>query len=214
MPEYIDRAPEALRGALDSPWPWLVLFAVIGLGGLIPFMPSQTGVVTVGTLIGPDPGMLALLALGGACAALLGDCLGYGLGRFAGPGTTARLLRGDRGSRLLERAGSLVERRAAALVVAGRFLPGGRVSSTLASGSMNLPLRRFVALDALGAAAWAVYVTALGGLGGAGFLGGPSGGLLLATAVGVVVSLCAGRCRRLAGPEATVRLAGDGGAER
>ncbi|WP_314252161.1 DedA family protein [Streptomyces sp. DSM 40907] len=195
MSEWSDQTAEVLRGTLDSPWPWLVLFAVIGLGGLIPFMPSQTGVVTVGTLIGPDPGMLALLALLGACAALLGDCLGYGLGRFAGPRTRSRLLRGERGSRLLARAHHLVERHGTALVVAGRFLPGGRVSSTLASGSLSFPPRRFVALDALGAAAWAVYVTALGGLGGAGLTHDPLTGLLLATGVGTVISVCVARRR-------------------
>ena len=52
-------------------------------------------------------------------------------------------------------------------------------------GSLRYPLRRFVALDALGASIWAVYSVLVGYLGGAAFAGNPAMGLLVAFGIGL-----------------------------
>ncbi|MCZ1010343.1 hypothetical protein O1L68_30310 [Streptomyces lydicus] len=93
MFEQLDQLTEPLQGMLGSPWLWLVILLVSGLDALLPFMPSETTVVLVAVLIGPDLPLLALLAGVAAAGALAGDCLGYAVGRYAGPRAVARLLR-------------------------------------------------------------------------------------------------------------------------
>lgn len=188
MFEQLDRLAEPLQGMLGSPWLWVVVLLVSGLDALLPFMPSETTVVLVAVLIGPDPPLLALLAVVAAAGALAGDCLGYAVGRFAGPRATGRLLRGARGRTRHAQAGAMVERHAATLVIAGRFLPGGRVVAALCTGGVRFPLRRFVALDTVGAGLWALYGTALGGFGGAALTDSPAKALLLASGAGVAVA--------------------------
>ncbi|MER6790827.1 DedA family protein, partial [Amycolatopsis mediterranei] len=82
--ELLGQVTELLRDALGSPWLWVLVFAVSGLDALLPFMPSETTVVTVAVLFGPDPAHLTLLAAVAAIGAWAGDCLGYVVGRAAG----------------------------------------------------------------------------------------------------------------------------------
>ncbi|WP_433856006.1 DedA family protein [Streptomyces kronopolitis] len=186
--DRLDQLTEPLQGMLDSPWLWLLVLLVSGLDALLPFMPSETTVVLLAVLIGPDPPLLALLAGVAAAGALAGDCLGYAVGRRAGPRALARLLRGARGRARHLRARAMVERHAALLIIAGRFVPGGRVVATLSTGSVGLPLRRFVVLDAVGAGLWAVCSAALGGFGGTAFTDSPVVGMLLASGAGLLVA--------------------------
>ncbi|MFI0904827.1 DedA family protein [Streptomyces sioyaensis] len=190
--DQLDRLTEPLQGMLGSPWLWLIILLVSGLDALLPFMPSETTVVLVAVLIGPDLPLLALLAGVAATGALAGDCLGYAVGRYAGPRATARLLRGERGRARHTRARAMVERHAALLVIAGRFVPGGRVVATLSTGSVRFPLRRFVLLDAAGSGIWAVCSAALGGFGGTAFTDSPAAGMLLASGAGLLVAGCVG----------------------
>ncbi len=188
MFDQLDQLAEPLQGLLDSPWLWLVVLLVSGLDAVLPFMPSETTVLLVAVVIGPDLPLLALLAGVAAAGALAGDCLGYAVGRYAGPRATARLLRGERGRARHARARAMVERHAALLVVGGRFVPGGRVVSALSTGSVRFPLRRFVLLDALGAGVWALCSAALGGLGGAALTDSPAKAMLLASGIGLLVA--------------------------
>ncbi|MFD8548852.1 DedA family protein [Streptomyces sp. NPDC059649] len=194
--DHLDELARTLQGLLGSPWLWLVVLLVSGLDALLPFMPSETTVVLVAVLIGPDLPLLALLAGVAAAGALAGDCLGYAVGRYAGPRAIARLLRGERGRARHARARARVERHAALLVIGGRFVPGGRVVAALSTGSVRFPLRRFVLLDAVGAGLWALCSAALGGLGGTALAGSPARGMLLASAAGLLVAGCVGCVHR------------------
>ncbi|WP_329151731.1 DedA family protein [Streptomyces sp. NBC_01456] len=194
--DRLDQLTEPLQGMLGSPWLWLIILLVSGLDALLPFMPSETTVVLVAVLIGPDLPLLALLAGVAAAGALAGDCLGYAVGRRAGPRALARLLRGARGRTRHARARAMVERHAALLVIAGRFVPGGRVVATLSTGSVGFPLRRFVLLDAVGAGLWALCSAALGGFGGTALTDSPAAGMLLASGAGLLVAGCVGGLHR------------------
>ena len=189
MLEWLDGYVRLLQGVVDSPWLWLVVFTTAGLDALLPFMPSETTVVTAAVLIGPDPQRLALLALLAATGALAGDVGGHVLGRRAGPRVLRLLLRGEQGRARETWARAQVERHAAVLIVAGRYLPGGRVVSALCTGSVGYPVRRFVAFDAVGTAMWAVMAVTVGALGGAAFAQQPVYGLLLSSAVVLLVSV-------------------------
>ncbi|WP_372671427.1 DedA family protein [Amycolatopsis kentuckyensis] len=195
--ELLGHVTELLRGALGSPWLWVLVFAVSGLDALLPFMPSETTVVTVAVLLGPDLADLTLLAAVAATGAWAGDCLGYALGRVAGPRAIARLQRGADGHRRYEWARDQVRRNGGLLIVAARYLPGGRVASALATGSLGYPLRRFVPLDLAGAAIWAVYSVLIGLAGGAAFADEPVKGLLLSFSLGLGLVFAIETGRRL-----------------
>ncbi|MDT7728152.1 MAG: rane-associated protein [Actinomycetota bacterium] len=185
--EVLEQVSEVVAGKLGSPWLWVIVFGVSGLDALLPFMPSETTVLVVAVLLGHDPARLALLALVAAAGAWAGDCLGYAIGRGAGPRAIARLQRGPAGRRRYEWARTRIERHAALLIVAARYLPGGRVASALATGSLRYPLRRFVPLDAAGAALWAVYSVLIGYVGGATYADEPEKGLLLSFGIGLAL---------------------------
>ncbi|MFH8749776.1 DedA family protein [Streptomyces rimosus] len=191
MGEVLNQAVELLRTQLDSPWLWAMVFGVAGLDALLPFMPSETTVVMVAVLLGADLPRLAALAAVAAAGALCGDCLSHAVGRWGGPRLTARLLRGERGRRHYAWACAAVERHGTSLVVAARFLPGGRVAAGLSTGALRFPVRRFVLLDAAGASLWAVSSTVIGAVGGARFAEEPVKGLLLAfvPALGLVAAV-------------------------
>ncbi len=183
--ELLEHFTELLRGTLGSPWLWVLVFVVSGLDALLPFMPSETTVITVAVLLGPDPAQLGLLALVAATGAWTGDSLGYLLGRTAGPKAIARLQRGPQGRRRYEWARAQVERNGGLLIIAARYLPGGRVASALANGSLGYPAWRFLVMDAVGASIWAVYSTLIGFAGGAAFAQEPVKGLLLSFSLGL-----------------------------
>ncbi|MDX3195292.1 VTT domain-containing protein [Streptomyces sp. MN03-5084-2B] len=193
----LGQVTEVLRDALGSPWLWVLVFAVAGLDALLPFMPSETTVVTVAVLLGPDPARLAVLAAVAAGGAWAGDCLGYAVGRSAGPRAIARLQRGPDGRRRHDWARDQVRRNGGLLIIAARYLPGGRVASALATGSLGYPLRKFVALDAAGAAIWAVYSVLIGFAGGAAFADEPAKGLLLSFSLGLGLVFAIETGRRL-----------------
>ncbi|MFD2397543.1 DedA family protein [Prauserella oleivorans] len=139
MFELLHDLTAVLQSQLDSPWLWLVVFVVAGLDALLPFMPSETTVITVAVLLGPDVGGLALLTVVAAVGALAGDCFGHGIARGAGPRTLTRLQRTERGRRRYAWAREQLDRHGAVLVIAGRYVPGGRVASALATGSLRYP---------------------------------------------------------------------------
>lgn len=198
MLDLLNLLVEFLRGTLDSPWLWLVIFLVSGLDALLPFMPSESTVVTLAVLVGPDVPRLALLTMTAALGALAGDCLGHLLGRAAGPCALRLLGKGERGRRRFEWARRTVHRNAATLIIAGRYVPGGRVAVGVTTGSLRFPAGRFAALDAIGAGIWASYCAAIGYLGWAGFSDRPLLGLLLAFGIGLAVLLVVTGIRKIA----------------
>ncbi|MDI3418274.1 DedA family protein [Streptomyces luteolus] len=196
MADWLDPYVAFLQGLLDSPWLWLVIFGTAALDALLPFMPSEGTVVTAAVLIGADPGRLALLTVLAAAGAVAGDLGGYGVGRRAGPRLTALLLRGEKGRCRLAAAHSLVARHGALLIVAGRYVPGGRVVTGLSTGGVRYPVRRFLLFDVIGASVWAVLSVAVGALGGAAFADRPVYGLLLSFGTVVLLTLTGEWVRR------------------
>ncbi|MGW0736413.1 DedA family protein [Streptomyces sp. NPDC002851] len=196
MVEWLDHYAALLQGMLGSPWLWLLIFCTAALDALLPFMPSEGTVVMAAVLIGADPERLALLWLLAAVGALVGDIGGYAIGRRAGPGLTARLVRGEKGRRRHAWACGLVERHAALLIVAGRYVPAGRVVTGLTTGSVRYPLHRFVAFDALGTGIWAALSVAIGCLGGGAFADRPLYGALLSGGAMALLTLALAGIRR------------------
>jgi len=114
----------------------------------------------------PIPGELMLLAFGvvakdghldvvmglivAATAAMLGDSLGYWIGRIGGARVLARLGRAPRFTP------------GHASVVFGRFVIGARVLLAPLAGLTRMPFHRFLAFDAVGCFVWAGLFIVIG----------------------------------------------------
>jgi membrane protein DedA with SNARE-associated domain len=85
-------------------------------------------------------------------AAVLGNSLGYLLGRWGGRPLLARFrVRGDRLERLEER----FRRYGGSLVLVARFFDGLRQLNGIVAGMLNMPWRTFTGYNVLGAGLWA-----------------------------------------------------------
>jgi membrane protein DedA with SNARE-associated domain len=122
-------------------------------------LPGETALITGSILASQGKLWLPLVITVAAAAAIVGDNIGYELGR-----TGAR--------RLLTRPGRLEERRQAFLergevffarhggktVLFARWLPFIRVTAAWLAGANHMPWPRFFAWNALGGISWAISV--------------------------------------------------------
>jgi membrane protein DedA with SNARE-associated domain len=138
-------------------------------------LPGETALIAAGGLAAGGHLALPAVILVAACAAIVGDTLGYWLGRRGGrpfllrPGLGAAHRRDA-----VERADRFFARYGVAAVFFGRWLPGVRVVVALMAGATGMPWPRFALANAAGAFAWAATVASLA------MLAGPTGSLLLA----------------------------------
>ncbi|HET9931956.1 MAG TPA: DedA family protein, partial [Polyangiaceae bacterium] len=96
---------------------------------------------------------------------LVGDQTAFWFGHHYG---TRLLSRFPRLRPQVERASALLRRVQAPLLLGFRFVYGIRVATPIAAALAKVPLVRFVVLNALGAAVWAVVITGAGYLFGHG----------------------------------------------
>jgi membrane-associated protein len=186
----MDRAVSLLTSlSVSSPVSYLVAFLVPALDAVLPVLPSETVVITLGVATAgrADP-RIAVLVLLAACGAFAGDNLCYYLGRRFAPFAERRLFSGKRGARSRAWAEKALQRYGARLIVVCRFIPGGRTAVTFTCGVVGYPWRRFVVATACAGVIWACYAFFLGRLGGKAFEDRPWLGLVLAFGVAVAVS--------------------------
>jgi membrane-associated protein len=179
-----------------GPLTYLIVAAAAGGDVLFPLIPSETIVITASVLAAQGSLSIALIVPLVAAGAFIGDNTSYLLGRTAGDPIARRLFRGERGRQRLEWARRGIRSHGPLLVMAGRFIPGGRTASTFASG-LELRYRRFALADALAASAWAVYASALGYLGGAAFRDSVWKSLVVSLAAAAAITLAIEGWRRL-----------------
>lgn len=146
-----------------------MVFAAAAIDVLLPLVPAETIVIAASVLAAQGELLVALVVPAAILGAVLGDNLSYWLGRRVGKPTAKRLFRGEKGRRRLSWAETAVRSRGVALILVGRFVPGGRTATTFAAGALHMPYRRFLAADVAAATAWALYVSMLGYVGGASF---------------------------------------------
>ncbi|OLT48797.1 hypothetical protein BJF85_11865 [Saccharomonospora sp. CUA-673] len=195
-----------LQSHLNDPWLWLLVFLFAGVDALLPFMPSEATVITLAVLLGPGDltGLLTLVVVS-ALGAWTGDCCGHWLGRTFGTRATARLLRKERGRRNYEWATKKLHRHAVVLIIAGRYIPGGRAASALATGTLRYPFGKFALLALIGTTLWSIYAVLIGAAGAATFADDPVAGLVVASAVGLLLTVLIEVGRRLVSRHARQR---------
>jgi undecaprenyl-diphosphatase len=140
-----------------------LLFALVAAESAGAFVPGETALIVAGALAAQGRLELPLVVLVAATAAIVGDNVGYSLGRR---GLRPLLDRPGRWSarrqRLIVRGEAYFRRYGAATVFVGRWLPGLRVFASWLAGADRMPWPRFLLWNALGGVAWAITIGTAG----------------------------------------------------
>jgi membrane protein DedA with SNARE-associated domain len=143
-------------------------YGYLGLGGLvlaesfgIP-LPGETAIIASAVYAGSGRLNIFVVAAVAFGAAVIGDSIGYLIGRAGG---RRLILRYGRYVRLtparFERVEKFMTRQGPKVVVAARFIEGLRQLNGIVAGATGMPFRRFVLFNAIGAAGWVgVWCTA------------------------------------------------------
>jgi membrane-associated protein len=162
-PSWLD--PQNLSTLGD--WaPWVAAAIIFAETGLLVgfFLPGDTLLFTLGLLVGTGVVGLPLWAACGllALAALLGNIVGYEIGRAAGPAIFRREDSALFKHENVERASAFFDRWGAPAVTLARFVPIVRTFITVVAGVARMDRRRYFFFSTIGAVLWAGGVTALG----------------------------------------------------
>jgi membrane protein DedA with SNARE-associated domain len=183
---------------------WLVLVLV----GLLVFaedalfvgfvLPGETAAVLGGVAAKLGhvslPGVLAVVV----AAAIIGDTVGYEVGRYLGP-RILRLRLLQRRQHGIERAQDFLARRGGSAVFLGRWVALFRALMPALSGTARMHYPKFLAYNALGGVTWGVTVVLIGWAAGASYKTIESRfgtGSAIAVAAVVVIGLVIWRVRR------------------
>jgi membrane-associated protein len=144
---------------IDPHVAYLVLFALVGAESSGVPVPGETALVTAGVLASHGRVHIEIVIAVAAVAAMLGDNLGYAIGRTGGRRLLARpgLLEHHR-RRILEHGEPFFERHGPKAVFLGRWVAGLRIAAAWLAGINRMPWRRFLFWNGLGAVAWATSV--------------------------------------------------------
>jgi membrane protein DedA with SNARE-associated domain len=144
-----------------------VLFLLVGAESAGALVPGETALIVAAALAADGRLALPFVVVIAALAAILGDNVGYLLGRN---GLRRLLQRPGRGAGrrqlLIARGEAFFTRHGSAAVFFGRWLPGLRLVAAWLAGANRMPWRRFLVWNALGGILWAATV------GGAAYLMG------------------------------------------
>jgi membrane protein DedA with SNARE-associated domain len=172
-------APEPLPGPLAHLAPLLADYGYLAVGVLVCLdnggipVPGQTVLVAAAVYAGTGRLDFAGVLAVAVAAAVVGNSLGYLLGRVGGRAFVHRwgryvLLTPAR----LERAEDFFGRHGGAVVTWARFVDVLRQTNGIIAGTVGMPWRRFMAFNVLGAVLWA------GTWGGLGYAAGANIGTI------------------------------------
>ncbi|MFC1411320.1 DedA family protein [Streptacidiphilus sp. N1-12] len=212
---------------LSGPLVYLVVAALVFSEDAFFFgfvLPGETAVVIGGVIASAHHGVdLPVLMLVVVLAAVIGDSVGYEIGRRFGPRLLATGFATKHKDRV-ERSRAFMRDRGPVAVFLGRFVALFRAMVPALAGLSQLPYRRFLLFNAAGGLVWGVGYTLLGYLAGSAYKRVASiAGEAAAGVVGgiVVVALIVWAVRRhraenavpSAGPSSSEHTAGEGAAE-
>ena len=177
-------SPSPLPGFLAHLAPILDHYGYLAVGGLILVedfgVPSPGETILIAASVYAGAGRLNIVAVGliAVFAAIVGDNIGYAIGRFGGHALVLRFgkyvfithERLDKAERFFGRYGGQI-------VVVARFIEGLRQLNGIMAGIAEMPWPRFLAFNALGAALW------VGVWSSAGYLAGNHIGVIYSTAI-------------------------------
>lgn len=157
-------SPDWLLGHFGTGFIWVSLVIIIVECGLLfPFLPGDTLLFAIGIFAASnrlDPN-IAVLVIAFSAAAILGNVLGYEIGRSLGPRLYKRdgkILR----RKYLDQTHAFFEKNGNKALVIGRFVPVVRTFITPIAGIVQMNRRSFLLWSTAGAALWVPSITMLG----------------------------------------------------
>jgi membrane protein DedA with SNARE-associated domain len=142
---------------------YLALFLIVGGESAGLPIPGETSILIGGALAANGDLDLPLVWLFAAAGAIIGDNIGYVVGRvflrriLTGTGRLAGRL-----ERSVARSEIFFQRHGGKTVFFGRWLPVLRVTAAWMAGASHMEWRRFAVFNALGGIGWAVTISTLG----------------------------------------------------
>jgi membrane protein DedA with SNARE-associated domain len=163
----------ALPGFFQALEPTIAKHGYVAVAGLIFLedfgvpVPGETALITAAVYAGSGHLSLPLVAVVAFVAAILGDNLGYVIGRLGGKALVTRYGRFvGLTERRYESAEKFFQRQGPKIVVVARFVEGLRQANGIIAGTTEMPWRKFLIFNAIGAALWVATWTLIGDLAG------------------------------------------------
>lgn len=138
---------------------YLVLFALVGAESTGVPVPGETALIAAGVLAHGGQLSVELVITVAAAAAIIGDNLGYLIGRTGGRRLLERpgFLEAHR-RKVLQHGQVFFDRHGPKAVFLGRWVAGLRIAAAWLAGINRMPWRVFFFWNALGGVAWALSV--------------------------------------------------------
>jgi membrane-associated protein len=174
LPDWLD--PAYLIQSMGNWALWGVALILIVECSIFPILPGDSLLFTVGMFIAMTPpsitfaGMDKPMVLAVCCviltiAAVLGNVIGYWVGKAIGP-TLFKPRTGFWGKvfdpKRVDQTHALLEKYGPRALILARFVPFARTFITLIAGIGGMTFRKFMTYTGIGAVIWAVGVTVLG----------------------------------------------------
>ena len=139
----------------------IIVFAETGLMVGF-FLPGDSLLVTAGVFAAR--GNLSIWALNGLliAAAIVGDTVGYWIGRRAGEALFTRPKSMLFNPEHLRRAHDFYEKHGGKTIILARFMPIVRTFAPVVAGMAKMEYRRFVSFNVIGGVAWVLSMTLIG----------------------------------------------------
>jgi membrane protein DedA with SNARE-associated domain len=139
---------------------YLGLLAVVAAESSGLPVPGETSLIAVAILASQHQGLrIELVIATAALAAIVGDNIGYVLGRHAGRHLLTRTGRGmETRHRFLVQGEAFFEKHGSRAVFLARWLPGLRVVGSWLAGANHMRWRTFLLWNAVGGIAWATSI--------------------------------------------------------
>jgi membrane-associated protein len=180
-----------------SAWAYVAIFAIVTVDAFFPVVPGETSVVTGAILAANGELSVLLVFASGMAGALAGDNVSFLLGDRFGPPVQRRLFRGEKATKRVEWSRRQLKRHGPAIIVAARFVPGGRTAATFSAGALDYRWRSFLAAAAIAGALWSALSTALGWFGGNAYRESLWKPLLISAVVAVIAAAAGELYRRV-----------------
>ncbi|MFC8350452.1 DedA family protein [Streptomyces sp. NPDC057280] len=159
-PEWL--SPDYLIQTFSLPGILLIVFAE---SGLFAFLPGDSLLFTAGLFVAQGDYIsqpLWLVCLLIVLAAVLGDQVGYMIGKFFGPKLFSRPNSKLFKQENLEKAHEFMEKYGPKAIVLARFVPIVRTFAPIVAGAGRMKYRTFLTYNVIGGVAWGTGVTLAG----------------------------------------------------
>lgn len=167
LADFVLHVDQHLLGFVQAygTWVYALLFVIVFVETgvvVMPFLPGDSLLFVVGALCGLGMMSLPLAMALLAAAAILGDQVNYGVGRFVGPKVwqweQSRLFN----KRAFEQAHAFYERYGGITIVLARFMPFVRTFAPFVAGVAAMSRGKFTSYNVVGALLWVVGLTTAG----------------------------------------------------